>query len=126
MKIISFILAASLLMANCSGKKSGTSSKSSASTSTKKTAKKAGESDTKAAEPSAPPAPPPPAPAKDMYRAIEEVQMRQTTVSYSKVLMKIMKGEPIEVLEKTTADCWKIKYRDEVGYTNPKVLSEIK
>ena len=120
MKIISFILTASILMTSCASKHKGESAAKSANASTKKVEKNSTEPNPKPAEKPAPP----PAPAKDMYKCTDEVSLRVSPVSYSKVSMKIMKGESVELLEKTSEDCWKIKYRNELGYTNPKNLSK--
>ena len=116
MKIISFILAVSVLMTGCASKHKSES----ANSNTKKT-----DNNTTAANPKPAETPAsPPAPVKDMYKCTSEVSMRLAAAPTARVLMKIMQGESVEVLEKTNADWWKIKYRDDTGYALSKTLSK--
>ena len=131
MKIILSILAAIILIVGCTNKHSGTStsksktsnksSSKSSSTVAKKTETSGTDSNT---QQEVKPAVPPSEPTKDIYHCNAEVALRESTVSYSKVTMKIMKGEPVEVIEKTNDNCWKVKYRGNEGYANPKLLSK--
>ncbi|HEY4797633.1 MAG TPA: DUF5777 family beta-barrel protein [Bacteroidia bacterium] len=79
---------------------------------------------------SAPPPAPAPAPApqnqvektKDMYKANTVLNMRLNPSSSATLIMTISKGSMVEVVEKTNADWWKIKYNDETGFVSSKFL----
>ncbi|MFI5164234.1 MAG: SH3 domain-containing protein [Bacteroidia bacterium] len=122
MKIISLIFAIGIFMTGCASKHTEKATGSSASSSSSKADKNSNDANAKPAETAQ--NAPAPAPTKDMYKTTAEVSLRVSATPTSKVSMKIMKGEPVELIEKVSDDCWKIIYRGEPGYASPKNLSK--
>lgn len=62
---------------------------------------------------------------KDMYKVTSDaLNIREKPNSASDLILKINKGSEVELIEKTNANWWKVKYSGVVGYVSSKFLSK--
>jgi hypothetical protein len=57
-----------------------------------------------------------------VFRVLENSSIRQNPDDNSLDLLPVLIGHRLELLEKTNADWWKVRFRDFVGYLPARIL----